>query len=549
MAEKIYNRNPAPMPEGTYVETKYATLNTLLQAAGSVANAVAQQNYATGMKLATEDLVNNAYKNNPESVAGFNAEIEKGMAKLEEKGVMPGIMNKLRENVALNSTTKITAIESNIKKKQDQIAKIQASRVKDNWDSNMGDLYGLMYRAQIQGDEAAIKQAAQAIAINKQKGVGLANAITSTGFVYDKSDREKLASGAYDSGEYFKDAIDTLGQEALEKFDKEVFTNVDKYRAETGITRKEYDAQRKYIDQRKEQLAAMKKAGLKNNAELAAINALETADFTEADEMAKYLDNDDFLKAAHEALETPTSIVGAEKAVGFLDVIKRLEPVLTDTEDTPEGFNRRMVASTEILRAYTDFARANNVDPNDRQVFLSSLAKSLKDPQFSQALLPMFSESALTDAMQVQFAPMMKTDAEIVQNITAKYGNNPAIAGPKIKRALEQRDAARKYMLNNDAPDKIRMQDERNRRNAQSIAQQAKEQMLIAALAGDYDIVNQIYNEANKEVIKTMADGIIPRYEWDRLEKEFDQGKPAILEYNGRVYQFQGFTSKSAIFK
>ncbi len=549
MAEKIYNRNPAPMPEGTYVKTKYDTLGTLLKTAGSLANAVAEQNYATGMKLATEDLVNTAYKNNPESVEGFNAEIEKGLAKLEQQGILPGVMNKIRDNVALNSASKITAIESNIKKRQDQVAKIQATRVKENWNTNMGDLYGVMYRAQIERDDDTIKQVGQAIAITRQKGKGLANAITNTGYVYDKTDREALASGAYDSSEYFKDAIDSLGKEGLEKFDKEVFTNVDKYRAETGITRKEYDAQRKYIDQRKKQLEAMKEAGLKNNAELAAINALETADFTEADKMAKYLDNDDFLDAAHKAIETPVSVAGAQKAAGFLDVVKRLEPILTDTEDTPEGFNRRMGAATEILRAYTDFARANNVDPNDRQVFLASLAKSLKDPQFSQALQPMFSQSALTDAMQVQFAPMMKTDAEIVKNITDKYGNNPAITGPKIKRALEQRDAARKYMLNNNTTDKIKMQDERNRRNAQSIAQQAKEQMLIAALAGNYDVVNQIYNEANKEVIKTMADGIIPRYEWDRLEKELEQGKPAMLEYNGRVYQFQGFTAKSAIFK
>lgn len=550
MADKIYNRNPAPMPEGTYVETKYNTLGTLLKTAGSLANAVAEQNYATGMKLATEDLVNTAYKNNPESVEGFQAEIEKGLTKLEqEQHILPGVMAKLRENVALNTATKITAIESNIKKRQDQTAKIQATQVKENWNNNMGELYGVMYRAQIEGDTDTVKQIGQAIAITKQKGAGLANAITNTGYVYDKTDREKLASGSYDSLEQFKNAIDMLGEEALKNFDKNVFSAIDKYRNETGITRKEYDAQRKYIDERKKQLEAMKKANLKNNAELAAIDALETADFTEADQLAKYLDNDDFLKAAHEALKTPTSVAGAQKAAGFLDVIKRLEPVLTDTEDTPEGFNRRLAASTEILRAYTDFARTNNVDENDKQVFRAALAKSLKDPQFSQALNPLFSESALTEAMQMQFAPLLKTDAEIIKNITDKYGNNPVIAGPKIKRALEQRDAARKYMLNNDTTDKIRMQDERNRRNAQSIAQTAKEQMLIAALAGDYDLVNQIYNEANKEIIKTMADGIIPRYEWDRLEKEFDQGKPALLECNGRVYQFQGFTSKSAIFK
>lgn len=549
MAEKIYNRNPAPMPEGTFVKTKYDTLGTLLKTAGSLANAVAEQNYATGMKLATEDLVNTAYKNNPESVEGFNAEIEKGLAKLEQQGILPGVMNKLRDNVALNSASKITAIESNIKKRQDQVAKIQATRVKENWNTNMGDLYGVMYRAQIERDDDTIKQVGQAIAITRQKGKGLANAITNTGYVYDKTDREALASGAYDSSEYFKDAIDSLGKEGLEKFDKEVFTNVDKYRAETGITRKEYDAQRKYIDARKKQLEAMKEAGLKNNAELAAINALESADFTEADKMAKYLDNDDFLDAAHKAIETPISVAGAQKAAGFLDVVKRLEPILTDTEDTPEGFNRRMGAATEILRAYTDFARTNNVDSDDRQVFLASLAKSLKDPQFSQALKPLFSESALTDAMQVQFKPVMKTDAEIVKNITDKYGNNPAVTGPKIKKALEQRNAARKYMLANDTTSKIKMQDERNRRNAESIAQQAKQQMLIAALAGNYDLVNQIYNEANEEVIKTMSDGIIPRYEWDRLKKEFDQGKPALLEYNNRIYQFQGFTAKSAIFK
>ena len=549
MAERIYNRNPALMPETTYKETKYGTLDLLLKTAGSLANAVAEQNYAMGIKLASENLINTAYKNNPESVEGFNKEIEDGLVNLEKKGILPGIMGKLRDNIALNSATKITSIESNIKKRQDQVAKIQAAQIKDNWNSNMGDMYDVMYRAQIERDDATIKQIGQAITLHRQKGKGLANAITNTGYVYDKTDREALATGAYDSGEQFKNAIDSLGKEGLEKFDKEIFTNVDKYRAETGITRKEYDAQRKYIDERKKQLEAMKEAGLKNNAELAAINALESADFTEADKMAKYLDNDDFLDAAHKAIETPVSVAGAEKAAGFLDVIKRLEPILTDTEDTPQGFNRRMGAATEILRAYTDFARTNNVDPDDRQVFLASLAKSLKDPQFSQALQPIFSQSALSDAMQVQFAPVMKTDAEIVQNITDKYGNNPAVAGPKIKQALEQRNAARKYMLENDTTDKIKMQDERNRRNAESIAQQAKQQMLIAALAGNYDLVNEIYNAANKEVIKTMADGIIPRYEWDRLEKEFDQGKPALLEYNNRVYQFQGFTAKGAIFK
>lgn len=549
MAERIYNRNPALMPETTYKETKYGTLDLLLKTAGSLANAVAEQNYAMGIKLASENLINTAYKNNPESVEGFNKEIEDGLTNLEKQGILPGVMGKLRDNIALNSATKITSIESNIKKRQDQVAKIQAAQIKDNWNSNMGDMYDVMYRAQIERDDATIKQIGQAITLHRQKGKGLANAITNTGYVYDKTDREALATGAYDSGEQFKNAIDSLGKEGLEKFDKEIFTNVDKYRAETGITRKEYDSQRKYIDERKKQLEAMKEAGLKNNAELAAINALESADFTEADKMAKYLDNDDFLDAAHKAIETPVSVAGAEKAAGFLDVIKRLEPILTDTEDTPQGFNRRMGAATEILRAYTDFARTNNVDPDDRQVFLASLAKSLKDPQFSQALQPIFSQSALSDAMQVQFAPVMKTDAEIVQNITDKYGNNPAVAGPKIKRALEQRNAARKYMLENDTTDKIKMQDERNRRNAESIAQQAKQQMLIAALAGNYDLVNEIYNAANKEVIKTMADGIIPRYEWDRLEKEFDQGKPALLEYNNRVYQFQGFTAKGAIFK
>lgn len=548
MAERIYNRNPAPMPEGTFVKTKYDTLGTLLKTAGSLANAVAEQNYATGMKLATEDLVNTAYKNNPESIEGFNAEIEKGLAKLEQKGILPGVMNKLRDNIALNSATKITAIESNIKKRQDQVAKIQAIKVKENWNNNMGDLYGVMYRAQIERDEDTIKQIGQAIAITKQKGAGLANAITNTGYVYDKTDREKLASGEFDSLEQFKNAIDMLGEEALKNFDKNVFSAIDKYRNETGITRKEYDSQRKYIDERKKQLEAMKKAGLKNNAELAAINALETADFTEADEMAKYLDNDDFLKAAKDAIDTPVSVEGVQKAGAFINVIKQLKPILTDTEDTEDGYKRRRAAATEILRAYTDFARTNKVDPNDKQIFLSSLARSLKDPRFSQVLQPWFTESALSDAMQKEMSPLLKTDEEIIKNITAKYGNNPAVAGPKIKRALEQRDAARKYMLTHDTTDKIRMQDERHRRNAESIADAVAEQQLIALLANNYDLAEQIYNDANKEVIIARV-GTIPRYEWDRLEKNLEQGKPALYESNGKVYQFQGFTAKNAIFK
>ena len=200
MAEKIYNRNPAPMPEGTYVKTKFATLGTLAKVAGSVADAVAQQNYAVGIKLESQRLIREAYKNNPTSIEGFNRDVEKGLEKMaKNQGLLPGVVNKVRENIALNSNNTILTIEKNIKAKQNETAKLLAQNNLDAWNAQMQQAYTNMYAAQANNDEDGVKRSAEVLKELRRQAAGASQMITNNGYVYSASDRKKLASGEYDS--------------------------------------------------------------------------------------------------------------------------------------------------------------------------------------------------------------------------------------------------------------------------------------------------------------------------------------------------------------
>lgn len=535
MAEKIYNRNPAPMPEGTYTETKFATMGTLANVAGNVAKAVAEQNYAVGIKLESQRLVREAYKNNPTSIDGFNRAVEKGLEDMAQKqGLLPGVVDKVRENIALNSNNTILAIEKNIKAKQDAQAKQLAQNNLDAWHAQMQQAYTNMYAAQANRDTDGVKRSAEVIAQLKRQALGASQMITNNGYVYSASDRQKLANGEYDSMTIFKETINGMSGEYLDQWNKEIFANENKWREETGTNLKDYEAQRKYIQDRQKQLKEMKENDIKNNVEFAQAAAIANGDLETVDALRDtgYV-NDDLYKAMKNAFNTKnTTVSKVQAATKLSNMLGQLEPMITNTDDSEQGKAARFTAATEILKGYSDFARSNEFTDQDQQDFMTMLSKTLVDKNFSEALQAGFADNALREAM------VFASESELrAQGIDP---TNPEIRKRTIDRALKSNPMGYKV-----AP---RMAMERADENARSFAVDVMKAAIVSAAAGDYEQAQNVLEQGNKEIIKMRASPFINTAEWARLERLYENGKPAPYEYMGKVYYFQGFTNKNAIF-
>ena len=77
-------------------------------------------------------------------------------------------------------------------------------------------------------------------------------------------------------------------------------------------------------------------------------------------------------------------------------------------------------------------------------------------------------------------------------------------------------------------------------RRAKQIKAMSSQQAINALVQGDFDGANQALYDGNKKLINLRYDGIA---DWDKLEKLYNQGKPALFEYNGVTYRFNGYGS------
>ena len=67
-------------------------------------------------------------------------------------------------------------------------------------------------------------------------------------------------------------------------------------------------------------------------------------------------------------------------------------------------------------------------------------------------------------------------------------------------------------------------------------------------MAGDIDTMNKIISDANRQVMKIRNSPFISSEEFDRLENEFNNKRPAITKIANVLHEFKGYSQMSPIF-
>lgn len=507
MADKIYNRQAPSLSTNSPVVRPVDTgASEMLADRAKQTAEVASKNFVLGQKQVLNGIMDYGYEQAKDNPKQF-LELTQSAFDKQLDGLPQNMREKMAENFADTQRNYLLKVENNFTQKQDDMLRQNGEDNLYALSQNMQLANQNLYSALANDRPEDAKIARQALESLKRQGVALSEIKLSNGsYVHAKGDREKIKSGTlYDQQSDFEQAVDSMSMEKLREWDNATFQNSQKWMAETGIDKKTYDSQSKYIASRLKALGDANDRVIKSNAEFTAAALIPNFDPDKFDTLKKQgLVNNELLNAIEEVATKPKSVSEVQSAYKLGATMLKLQPILLNTDDSDGANQKRFSAATVILKSYADFAKENGLDIEEQQDFLGLISKSLTDKNFSKSLHPIFADTALKSAIEKP---------------------------PVWRGNLKEEDSV--------------IED-----NARALANNYVTKALTLAVSGNYEQATMVLQDGNKDVIKERATPYISRDEFRRLESEISEGRKAYFTtpYGG-TFEFMGYSNKDAVFK
>lgn len=568
MADKIYNRQGQNLSTHSPVTPKLDTgLSEMLSDRAQQSAQVAAESFALGQKQVLNGIMDYGYKEAQANPKQF-LELTQSAFDKQVQGLPENMRKKMTENFLNTQRNYLLKVENNFIDKQDAQLKQQGEETLYSLSQNMQLANENLYKSLASGRYEDVKLARQELDNLKRQGIAQSEIKLSNGsYVYSKSDREKIKNGnLYNPQLDFELAIDDMSLEKLREWDKEIFQNQQTWIQETGIDKKAYKAQSKYVQDRLKALGDTEKRILKSNAEFVAAELIPNFDPDKLSELKKQgLVNSDLLSAIEEANSKPMSVSGVISASKFAETLKSLQPVIMDTDDSDQANERRLQATTILLKNYRNFAEQNGLSVEEQQDYLNLISKGIVDKQFSESLQPIFTNSALNESLNDQ-----SNYDDVYKAMEAGYGGEyrPKQAPKEPKRTYTaeenqrimaegmagvitgQEEKLMPEMQKTYAGNIQKIADDYAKRNARTVANDYVKTAISLSVAGEYEEAKKILEQGNREVIKTRSAPYLSKEEFNRLERELADSKKAYFtKSDGSTYEFLGYSNKDAIFK
>ena len=497
---------------------------------------IAGENFVLGQKQVLSSVLDYGYQQAQDNPTQF-LEITNSIFEKQIEGLPETMKETMASNFVATQKNILLKVENNFTAKQDAQLKENSLLILQDTEKNIKIANENLYSALASGREEDILIAKQSIDNFKRQASKHSELKTSDGsYVYGKEDREKIKAGnIYDAQPDFEYAVDGLSLEKLREWDKTVFQNQEKWMQQTGIDKKTYNSQSKYIKERLKELGDDNEREVKTRAYFAAAEFIADFNPDEFSELeSKGLVNSDLLEAIKTVWTKPKSVSEVVNAYKFLDTLKKLENILSDTDESEDGNSRRFGEATKLLKDYKNFADSAGLDIKEQEDYLITISKALVDKQFSEALQPIYSDNALSEKFFTvkQYLETGRTRGKenVIDYAKDKlYQLTSGEFNIKGKQKVSELYADKK---------------------AYSAASKIIKNALLSAISGDYDTAKKILENGNREVIKIKNSPYISREEFNRLESDLENNKKAYFTTSfGGTYEFMGYSNKDAIFK
>lgn len=525
MATKLYNRQGGTL-RGIDIRQPMSPDLTGAKIVSRVAietRKIADENYALGKSELINSVIDNAYTTAPSDPKKFDELVQDGL----KKGVQD-IPFKWQEEILQEIKPKVDATRQKVV--QNTINRLDREHTDNvlatlsNIQLRMEDSNNLLINGIINQDSDAVKIAKAYDTKNRNSALklsGLKN-IKGSYIIGDKATRDVLATGQYGKLQAFQNAVNQLDLESLKSFDDTTFQARDQFKEAYGIDDVLYEKMGDYVAKRRKALGDEEKRIIKSQQEMNAA-AMFNSDMYNEEELESYdfIPNDfkKQIKKAHKKYEGKINPVLADDS--FLASVKDLEEIATFRVISPEDNEKLLMAGVRVLENMNKMGQMTGWDENKLANMQRSLYETVGSQAFADAIAPLYSDSKINDILSSTARRMVNIED------VAQFGGDPqsVVKDDFVFMGSSELDRAMKA-------------------KASEIIQEV---FALAAL-GRTDLVHQRISDGNKELVRLNYSKVIPEWTFDELERKLEKGKPALVEINGRVWEFQGYDSKDATF-
>ena len=475
---------------------------------------IAGENFVLGQKQVLAGILDYGYSNASNNPQQFIEMTNEAFNKQAEG--LPEIMReKMTENFLISQKNYLLKVEDNLIKEHDKQLVENSQAIIDNTTNQIQMASQNLYSSLVNGREEDALIARQNIEALKRQASSHSGLKKSNGdYIYGKDNREKLKNGEiYDAQYEFEEAVDSMSLDKLKEWDSEVFQNSLKWQKQTGIDKKTYNDQSKYIKNRLKELGDKDKREIKSDVDFQTANLIPNYNSDTIKRLRKTgIANDELLDAIENSLDKPKTVSEVQNTFSFAQTLRELSPLITNTEDSEAGNTLRFKAATELIKRYTKFAEEQGLSIEDQDDYLSMISKGLVDRQFSEALQPIYADNAINE-------------------IVTKYNGETRLA-----KALEIKEVKNKDEIASDTAYK----------EAEKIIKTA----ILLAGQGEYEQAKNTLMDGNKEIIRLRAAPYMSRWDIAQLEEKLYRKEKALFTTkSGTNYEFLGYSNKNAIFR
>lgn len=347
--------------------------------------------------------------------------------------------------------------------------------------------------------------------------------------LFNETTRAKMAMPKDAVVAGFKQFINRMESDQLKAWGENIFQNQTKFMEDTNIDADTYESLDTYYVKRLKALNDTSVRTIHGQAYYDQVNLIDNPTQVALEKAKAYEWTDD--KALDKAVESAKAITQATyydptrrtAPTAFLMSYNMFSDTIKNNDWSPEGREQAIAQAFQALNKLKDFAQEANLPPETSDALLHMITKSLWDKEAQQVLL----DSGF--------------GKDFLNELNDKY--TWGSGGASIK------DAEKAFVIKH-----INKSTKEAKESAEKTAFENYTRNLERAVpyynAGDYDNFKTAVANAHKQAMMDRAGYIVKDgYEWERLIREYNEGKKPIYNYQGRMLEFKGFDNKSAVFE
>lgn len=497
--------------------------------------------YATTTSNAEAQKLYQKFKNNPIALANALSKLPDMFSDLPES-----VQNELKPKLDSNAISLVTKAQAN---QQSAINKQNKAMAHANAVLNMNqlsdDYFNVLRYITSPDDEKRPVD----MAIYQSHRDQLANLVNLTdengAYLFSETQRAKMAMPKDATVAGFKQFINRMELDQLQDWDKNIFQNQEKFMKDTGIDADVYESMEDKLEKRMKQLKDTKTREVHGQAYQDQLSLITEPTKINIEKAKAYDFTDDKAidKLAEAAKETtlakyydperPTSPTGFLQAYTIYGDLLKTIPDDLDVQQQQE----MIAAFTRANERLLELSKNANLSPEYTNKIQSTMKQALTDKISKKALADINFGSRVQQFMNTVDPAILQGPAV---GKTGLFGGM-SIVSDNASMIQKQEDILKKKYTN----------------SAKEWLDLAVRQYNIdmasaidSFLMGDMDTFKARVAQADRKFDKTRASFIVPdEFQWQRLENALAEGKPALIQYGGRMLEFKGFDNRGALFQ